>query len=416
MITKSFQETMKPVLEMTDKRYVGVEDFEELQKEHNELTKQYDGVLREIAELKTAPAFVSQETRERGNTKPELSIARLCTAYVQKRTRGDYPAGKIYQKEVEYLREDLDKTLGNQKAFASGTTTSGGFLIPEVWQDSVITELAAKAVVLGAGPQIIPCPGKKMHLPAFGADATAQWLPEAGSSTESTPATSEVTLTLNTARISSAYSIEWMNYSSPAIDAAFQANLVRSLKRFVDAAFLTGSGSNRPTGLRTVSSPTLVGAQNNNANGGNLAYGDLVNLLDGLDGANVDELGRTFFMNPRSFTRIRALVDSQNRPLLYDFATPLVNGDPKTLFGYPYYKSTQISKTETKGTGTNLSPILLVNMNDIYVGVGVGDLGIRIDISEHALFSNAQVAIRLLFQCDIQPGHSASVGILEGVA
>jgi hypothetical protein len=52
----------------------------------------------------------------------------------------------------------------------------------------------------------------------------------------------------------------------------------------------------------------------------------------------------------------------------------------------------------------------------VYVGVGAGDLGIRIDISEHSLFSNAQIAIRLLFQTDIQPGHSASVGILEGVA
>ena len=73
-------------------------------------------------------------------------------------------------------------------------------------------------------------------------------------------------------------------------------------------------------------------------------------------------------------------------------------------------------KTETLGTGTNLSSILLVNMNDVYVCVGAGDLGIRIDISEHALFSNAQIAIRLLFQCDIQPGHSASVGVLQGVA
>src|ERR1700722_18741941 len=194
MLSASLRKELAPLLEETDGRYVGIKDFEALEEKHATLENKYDGALREIAELKSAPAFVSKENRERGNTKPELSIARLCTAYVQKRTQGDYPTGKHFEKEVEYLRNDLKKTLGVEKAFASGTTTAGGFLIPEVWQDSVITELAAKGVVLGAGPQIVPCPGKKMHLPAFGADATAQWLGEAGSSTESTPATSEVTL------------------------------------------------------------------------------------------------------------------------------------------------------------------------------------------------------------------------------
>jgi HK97 family phage major capsid protein len=406
MLSATQKKGLAPFLEETDERYPSIHDFEGLENKHIALEKKYDTALQEIAELKAAPAFVSQDTRERGNTKPELSLARLAGAFVFQQKRHDFPADKIYQKEVEYLK----------KAFASNTTTAGGFLIPEEWQDSVITQLAAKAVVMGAGPRIIPCPGKKMHLPAITADATAQWIGEASPSTESTPTTAEVTLTLNTARILSAFSIEWLNYSSPAIDAAFQANLVLALQRFVDAALLTGSGSNRPTGLRTVSSPTLVGAQNGNANGGNLAYGDLVNLLDGLDEANVLESGRTWFMHPRSFTRIRALVDSQNRPMLYDFGQPLINGDPRTLFGYPFYKTTQLSKVETKGTGTNLSPILLVNMDDIYVGIGAASQGIRIDVSEHAYFSNAQVALRLLFQVDIQPGHSASVGILEGVA
>jgi HK97 family phage major capsid protein len=393
------QEKLAPLFAETDKRYVPVSELKAV-------NDKYDAVLREIAELKAAPAFISKETRERGNTKPELSLARLTGAYIKKKLDHSFPLEKRFEKEVEYL----------QKAFASSTTTAGGFLIPEEWQDSVITELAAKAVVLQAGPHIIPVTKKKMHLPAVTTDATAAWLGEGSASSESTSTTAEVTLTLNTARLLSSYSIEWLEYSSPAIDAAFQANLVRVLQRFVDAGLLTGSGSNRPTGLRSVASPTLTGAQNSNANGGNLAYTDIVNLLDGLDGANVPDQGRKWFMNPRSFTRLRALVDSNNRPLLYDFGRPLLDGDPETLMGYPFYKTTQISKAETLGTGTNLSPILLVNMDDVYVGVGAGGEGIRIDVSEHSAFANAQIQLRLLFQVDIQPGHQASVGIIQGVA
>jgi len=392
-------EKLAPLFAEMDKRYVSVS-------EHKDLSDKYEDVLRQIAEMRAAPAFISQESRERGNTKPEFSLGRLTSAYIRRKLQGDFNSDARFEHENEYIR----------KAFASGTTTAGGFLIPEDWQDSVINQLAAQAVVLKAGPNIIPVTKKKMHLPAISADATAQWLGENAAITESTPPTAEVTLTLSTAKLLSAFSLEWMEYSSPQVDAAFQNNLVAALQRFVDAGFLTGSGANRPTGLRSISSPTLVGAQNGNANGGNLAYGDLINLLDGLDGANVGDVKRTWFMNPRSFTRVRSLVDTTNRPLFYSFETPLVDRAPSTLLGYPYYKTTQLPKNETKGTGTNLSAILCVDMADVYVGVGAGGEGIRIDVSEHAGFANAQIQLRLLFQADIQPGHTASVGIIDGVA
>ncbi len=391
-MTKELEEKIAPVLEVTDKRYAPADAVEKLS--------------REIAELKAAPVFISQENRERGNTKPELSLYRLTNAYIRKKLDHSFPSERRYEKEVEYL----------QKAFASGTTTAGGFLIPEDWQDQFVTELGAKAQIMRAGPNIIPCFGKKQHLGGFGADATAQWLGENAASAESTPATTDVTLTLSTARLLSAFSVEWANYSSPAADQAFQANLVRSMQRFVDAALLTGSGANRPTGLRSISSPTSVGAQNGNANGGNVSYDDFVLLLDALDAADVSDDNRVFFLNPRSWTRVRQLKDTTGRPLLYQYDSPLLSGDVYQLFGKPVYRSTKMSKTETKGTGTNLSAILCCAMDDIFVGVGAQDQGLRIDVSEHAAFANAQVMVRLLFQVDIQAGHSASVGIIDGVA
>jgi HK97 family phage major capsid protein len=94
----------------------------------------------------------------------------------------------------------------------------------------------------------------------------------------------------------------------------------------------------------------------------------------------------------------------------------LLNKEQLQLFGYPVYRSTKIPKNETKGTGTNLSAILCTDMQDVYVGVGVGQAGIRIDVSEHAGFTNGQIMVRLMFGVDIQPGHAASVGIIDGVA
>ena len=396
-MSKDLLEQLAPVFSETDKRYLP---------EIESVKQKTQDVLREIAELRAAPAFVSRETRERGNTRPELSLSRLTNAYIRKKLDGDYPGDKHHEKEVGYLR----------KAFASGTTTAGGFLIPEDWNDQFIAELGAKAVVLKAGPNVIPCFGKKQHLGGFGADATAQWLGENSASTESTPATADVTLSLSTARLLSAYSVEWQNYSSPAADAAFQANLVRSLQRFVDSALLGGSGANRPTGLRSISSPTSVGAANGAANGGAVTYDDFVLLLDALDAADVGDDNRVLFMNPRSWTRIRQLKDTTNRPLNYDFNRPLRDNDEYVLFGRPVYRSTKIAKNEVKGTSTGVnSTIMCVNMDDIFVGLGAAQQGLRIDVSEHAAFANAQIMVRLLFQVDIQAGHSASVGIIDGV-
>src|SRR5258708_102359 len=130
-MSKELLEQLAPVFSETDKRYLPALKSAEEKADH---------ALREIADLKAAPAFVSQDTRERGNTRPELSLSRLTNTYIRRKLDGDYSLEKRNEKEVEYLR----------KAFASGTTTAGGFLIPEDWNDQFIKELGAKAVVLQA--------------------------------------------------------------------------------------------------------------------------------------------------------------------------------------------------------------------------------------------------------------------------
>lgn len=392
-------EKAAPLFPVMDARYAGVAAVKALE-------DKYEAALRTIAEIKAAPAFLSQETRERGNKKPELSLARLFAAQFMKKSQGSYPTDKRYEKEVEYL----------QKAFASGTTAAGGFLLPEEWNSLIFSELGAKAVVLASGPTVIPMATKKLHVGGFGTDATFQWLGEGTASTESTSATAEVTLALSTARLLSSLSIEYMRYATPETEAAIQANLIRVLSRGVDGALLFGSGANQPTGMGSVGSITTVGAAAGAANGGALTYDDLVLIIDGLNEADVPEEGRAWFMHPRSWTRIRQLKDTTGRPLIQPYDLPLPGQPPKQLLGYPVYTSTKVPINQVKGTSTGVnSTILLVPMSEILVGLGTGSEGIQIDISEHSAFANAQVQIRLLQQVDIKPIHAVSIGAITGV-
>lgn len=388
-----------PLLPVLDTKYAGVDAFKAV-------SDKLDAAVREIADLKAAPAFISKETQERGNTKPETRLGKLLMAQIQRVKTGSFPSGKDFEKEVAFL----------QKAFASGTTTAGGFLLPEDWTALFFQELGAKAVVLQSNPNIIPMAVKKMHVPGFGTDATFQWLGEGTASTESTSATTEITLTLNTARLLSLLSIEYLRYSTPETENQIYQNLLRVLARGVDGALLFGSGANQPTGMGSVGSISTTGAANSAVNGGAIAFDDLQNIIDALNEADVPEERRAWFMHPRSWTAIRKLKDTTGRPLVYDYSLPLASGEVKTLFGYPVYTSTKIPINQVKGTSTGVnSTILLVAMSDIYVGLGAGNEGIQLDVSEHSNFANAQVAVRLLQQIDLKPAHAVSIGAITGV-
>jgi HK97 family phage major capsid protein len=130
-----------------------------------------------------------------------------------------------------------------QKALSDASSSNGGTLIPQEWVDFVIPELGAQTVVLKANPNVIPMQHDIINLPGFGSAAAIQWLAEAASSTESSPGTTNIQLQLHTARLLTAASREWMQDATPETDSALQANLVRTMARGVDLAFLAGTGS-----------------------------------------------------------------------------------------------------------------------------------------------------------------------------
>ncbi len=77
--------------------------------------------------------------------------------------------------------------------------------------------------------------------------------------------------------------------------------------------------------------------------------------------------------------------------------------------------STQIPQNLTVGSSSAASYILLVAMDDMYVGQGTQSRGLELAISNDAYFTSAPVAIRLMYRTDIQPGHPVSIAMLTGV-
>lgn len=369
-----------------------------------------EGVSRQVAELRAMPGIISQDTRERDKAKKQTSLSRLIAAKWYRAKTGNWPSGKEFGPEVAFLQSV-------HKALDTATSNAGAELVPEEWSSEIIESLKAGSVVLAAGPRIYTFNNKKLHLSSVTGQATYQWLGEGAASTESTPATGEVVLDLSTARGLSYFSLEFMREAGPGRDASVLQELVEGLLDFVDDAYLEGSGSNRPTGMNAISGINTIGADNDNANGGEINADDLARAVEELDADNVPVARRAWFLHPRKWWKIYRLKDAEGRSLRDELGIGL---NPETgrreLLGYPVFTSTQIQTDQSKGSGSNLSHIMLAAMSDIAIGFGDGQQGVEVAVSEEARFANAQIAVRVMARTDIKARHAVSICDITGVA
>lgn len=382
-------------------------------------------LMAEILATKKAPEFVqgtkkwvvrSQFTGKKQEM--EFSLGKIFHVLNEKRS-GAYPADAKYAGEVEYVK----------RAISDGTSSAGGSLIPQEWTDFVIPELGARTVVLKAGPNVLPMQHQVLNIPGITANQTCAWVGENAAITESDPTTNNTPMTLHAAKFLTGLSLEWLRDATPETDAALQASLVRSLARFVDAALLNGTGTTQPLGLSQISFPSgnQIFAGGGAANGASPTYDDFNTLVSNLDEANAPQQGRCWFMRPGALGVVRGIKDTLGRPLFYDnlqagalliasgAITDLSTGPDGFILGYPVYTTTGVPNNITRGSNNTTSYVLLAAMSDVYVGQGIRSQGMEIAISDQALFSNAEIAVRGIWRIDIQPGHTASVGMIGGV-
>src|ERR1700735_159965 len=399
----------KALLAKLDEKFVSKATLVDLV---TKVDKSNQSLLDQILEAKRAPEFISNRkgwkiygkaARNKEGVEMEYSLTRLFGAMYHKKENGSYPEGKEFSREVDFIK----------RAISEGTAGTGGSLIPQEWVDFVIPELGAAVVVMKAGPNVLPMQHQILNVPGLTTNATAFWIGENSAITKADPSTNNTPLTLHTAASLTGLSIQWLRDASPETDAALQANLVRGMVRFVDNGYLNGTGSsNQPTGLSNIAGLSQIFAGLGATNGSPIILDDISNLIYQLDSQNAPEEGRSFFCNPRTVNELRLLRDTLGRPLLW--VNPADKLDMR-LNGYPVFTSTQIPLTQSRGASSTCSYMLLAAMSDIYVGQGIKSQGLEVAISDQALFTSAEIAVRLLYRTDIQPGHALSVAILSGI-
>lgn len=350
-------------------------------------------------------------------------------------------AGSIHNARVE-AKELYGENHPVTKALVVSTGSAGGFIVPPDQMTEIIELLRPETVVRAAGPRIIPMPRGTMTLPGQASSAAASYGSEVGKIASSEQKLNQIVASYKKLTALVPVSNDMMRYADPAVDAFVRDDLIQVLALREDLAFLLGDGTqDTPRGYLSFANGFAVAgggtagiflatANSTAAAGGNFVTSnetytlatvaqELGGLVQKLDGANVKDRKRCWFMNPRSKNY---LLNVQNSLGSYVYRDEMNKG---TLLGYPFKLTTQIPTNiwDTNGTNKDCSFVVLAEMTETLIldsmqmELAVSREGSYVDGNGNTIsaFQNDQTLIRAIEEHDFQLRHDASVAIAQFV-
>lgn len=306
--------------------------------------------------------------------------------------------------------------------------TGGGSLIAFPEMGELITLLRPASVISAAGARALPLPPQgSIHYPKSTGDPTFTWLAPGVDIPDSRDQTGALTLTAKRAAAIVKLPNDLVRYSAGIADALVREALMARSALTEDLAFLEGAGGTGvPLGLTnyprsatdtpTRDQVTLHVAGTTGASGDTFMASDVLTMM-GLVEEAPDPVGPTsWIMRPLMFAGLaNARADQGGGAGTGAFMFPITRGElggaiRKELAGLPVFVSTQVSKTHTKGSGTNLTYVVCGNFNNAIVArVAVMEL----QVSTEAGFIADATWLRSIIRVDFGLAHPESFCVTD---
>jgi HK97 family phage major capsid protein len=215
-----------------------------------------------------------------------------------------------------------------------------------------------------AGAQEIALPPNgRVQFPRLSGGSTAYWVGEGNAITESQPATGNLDLQAKKLGVLVKMNNELLRFASPSAEGLIRFDMARSAALKADQAMLDGTGNLQIKGLTTYSGITSHTAGVTDTDGDTFQPEDVAKmeakLPDAVDAPTAWMMRKGMFaalMN-RRVDAIEA--DDAKGPFVFRNAQSLSSAPPAELYGTKVVRSAQVSNTRTKGSGTNLTYVLL---------------------------------------------------------
>ncbi|MEM7131181.1 MAG: phage major capsid protein [Chloroflexota bacterium] len=320
----------------------------------------------------------------------EYSIVRAIRALAN----NDWRGAELEREASEEVARRMDTTpqgffVPNDwvtRDLSVGTPTAGGHTVStDLLASSFIELLRNRLALVNAGARMLDGLEGNIAIPRQTGGATAYWVGEAGSPTESQQTVDQVTMTPHTAGAFTDFSRRLILQSSIGVEAFVRQDLASVIALAIDYAGLhgdSGANANQPDGLEQLAG---IGAVAGGTNGAAPDWADIVSLETevAVDNADVGNLAYITNAAVRGKLKTTEKYASSNGMSVWGEGSNPLNG-------YRAIVSNQVRSDLTKGSGTNLSAIFFGNWADMIMGLWSG-LDIMVDPYTHSTSGTLRV-------------------------
>lgn len=285
-----------------------------------------------------------------------------------------------------------------------GTATAGGHTVAtELQAQSFIDMLRNAQVISSLGAQYLTGLVGNIAIPRQTGGATAYWVAESGSPTESQQAFDQVTLQPKTVGAFTDISRKLLLQSSIDVESFVQRDLATTLALAIQQAAINGSGSsNQPLGILGTSG---IGAVVGGTNGAAPDWQDIVDLETAVSAANADVGTLAYLTNAKVRGKLKTTskVSGENGFIWDGGSTP--------LNGYRAGVTNAVPSNLTKGSASGVaSAILFGNFADLIIGMW-GGLDLLVD--PYTGGTAGTVRVVTLQDVDIAVRHAVSFAAMQ---
>jgi len=362
--------------------------------------KNLDTRLKDI-EDRTAPRRVIPRMPGLEDEAKSFSITRAINAIVT----GDW-SNAGFEKEV------FDQT--RKRAASTNDDSNLGYFVPNEVLPGFIEMLTAESVVTQMGATVLSnLSGVPVEIPKQVGGATAYWVEENASITESDLSAGQLALTPKAVAAMVKMSNRLLRLSNPSVEAMVRSDIARVIALASDLAALRGSGvAGQPIGIANTANINTVEI---GANGGAPNFDHLYDMQYELqkDNAYRGNLGYIFHPATR-----RRLVKTKVAQFSTDtsgeyIVQPMVSEQALVSWmGHPYKMTTQIPINLTKGSAVNCTEIYFANWSELIIGQW-GGLEIMASRETSDAFAKNQTWVRIIQDIDIAVRHPESFCLIN---
>ncbi|GHU69198.1 hypothetical protein FACS1894184_12780 [Clostridia bacterium] len=222
-----------------------------------------------------------------------------------------------------------------------GVDSEGGYLCPDSYEQTLLEALREENMFRRLAHVIRTASGER-KIPVVATKGEAAWVEEAGEIPESDDSFAMITLGAHKVATMLRISEELLNDSLFDLEAYVAKEFSRRIGQKEEAAFFTGNGINKPTGILADAGGAQLGSET--APNKDIVLDDIVDLFYSLSAPYRSK--SVFITNDATIKTLRKLKDSAGNFL---WAPSIKESTPDTLMNRPIYTSSFMPTSGTAG-------------------------------------------------------------------